>query len=68
MFCPRRHTKFYYEDTLQNPKMYTKAKKYKNVYLKLAKTKSLQPILCLTLLELNQRFWTLRHDIPAVVN
>ena len=47
--------------------MYTQTKKYKNVYLKVAKTKNLLPILFFTPLELNQRSWTLRHDIPAVM-
>ena len=29
-FFQRSHTKFYHEDTLGNPKMYTKANKYKH--------------------------------------
>ena len=40
-FFKRRHIKFYHEDTLQNPKMYTQANKYKNMYLTSAKTENL---------------------------
>ena len=62
----RRHTKFYYEDTPQNPKMYTQANKQKNMG-----SKYLFYQFCfsfLSSLELNQRNRIVRHDIPGVIN
>ena len=50
-FFQRRHSKVYYEDTLQNPKI-------RKLFLL---------ILFLSPLKLNQRFRTLRHDITDII-
>ena len=64
--CEGRHTKFYYEDTSQNPKMYTQANKQNNMGWKYLFYQFCFSIL--SSLELNQRYRIVRHDIPGVIN